>query len=151
MAQSAPRRFTGYHMTAILVAFFGVVMTVNFTMAYFARTSFGGIVVENSYIASQEFNTWLDEAEAQRQLGWDAVTSREEDGRVRITVNGPGADAVVVATARHPLGRLPDREMLFERAPDGSFLSARPLPAGRWTIRMEVTEGDAKWRQEAHL
>jgi nitrogen fixation protein FixH len=58
-AAPAPRRFTGRHMTGILVAFFGVVMTVNFTMAYVAISGFGGTVVDNSYVASQNYNRWL--------------------------------------------------------------------------------------------
>ena len=53
------RPFTGYHMTAILVAFFGVVIVVNFVMARYAVATFGGTVVDNSYVASQEFNGWL--------------------------------------------------------------------------------------------
>ena len=28
----------------------------------YAMSTFGGIVVENSYVASQEFNGWLEEA-----------------------------------------------------------------------------------------
>ena len=42
------RRFTGWHMTTILVAFFAVVITVNIVMARFALSTFGGTVVENS-------------------------------------------------------------------------------------------------------
>ncbi|HMP45265.1 MAG TPA: FixH family protein, partial [Sphingopyxis sp.] len=45
--QRARRSFTGWHMTAILVGFFGVVMAVNFTMARLAMSTFGGKVVEN--------------------------------------------------------------------------------------------------------
>ena len=50
------REFTGKHMLAIMIAFFGVVFAVNFTMVYFSRHSWTGLVVENSYVASQEFN-----------------------------------------------------------------------------------------------
>ena len=51
-----PRTFTGRHMTMVLVAFFGTIIVVNFTMARFASSTFGGVVVENSYVASQHFN-----------------------------------------------------------------------------------------------
>ncbi|WP_037492794.1 FixH family protein, partial [Sphingobium sp. HDIP04] len=69
------RRFTGWHMTAILAAFFAVVIAVNMLMATVAVRSFGGTVVENSYVASQKFNGWLAQARAQQRLGWrDAVT-----------------------------------------------------------------------------
>ena len=62
-----PGAFTGRHMTAILVAFFAVVIAVNFTMARFAMSTFGGKVVENSYVASQHYNVWLARAEANRE------------------------------------------------------------------------------------
>jgi len=40
--------FTGRHMLAVLVGFFGVVIAVNFIMASYATSTFGGVVVENS-------------------------------------------------------------------------------------------------------
>ena len=39
------KRFNGWHMTAILVAFFGVIVVVNFTMASYATRTFGGTVI----------------------------------------------------------------------------------------------------------
>ena len=53
--------FTGRHITIIMVAFFAVVIAVNLLMARYATSTFGGVVVENSYVASQNFNKWLDE------------------------------------------------------------------------------------------
>jgi nitrogen fixation protein FixH len=43
----AKGKFTGWHMTTILVAFFGVVIAVNFFMARMAVGTFGGTVVDN--------------------------------------------------------------------------------------------------------
>ena len=47
----AVRPFTGRHMAAIMVAFFGVVIAVNVYMARLATSTFTGVVVENSYVA----------------------------------------------------------------------------------------------------
>jgi nitrogen fixation protein FixH len=74
------RKFTGWHMTGILVAFFGVVVSVNVFMAQAAISTFGGTVVDNSYVASQKFNGWLDKAEAQKALGW-TVSARLNGSR----------------------------------------------------------------------
>jgi nitrogen fixation protein FixH len=57
------RQFTGGTWRR-MVAFFGVVIAVNLTMARLAIGSFGGVVVENSYVASQKFNGWLDRPRA---------------------------------------------------------------------------------------
>ena len=67
------RPFTGRHMFATLVVFFGIVIAVNFTMASYATTTFGGLVVENSYVASQKFNRWLDEAAAEGAVWHETV------------------------------------------------------------------------------
>ena len=43
-----------------MLAFFGVIIAVNVVMATLASTSWTGLVVENSYVASQEFNRKAD-------------------------------------------------------------------------------------------
>ncbi|OCC24720.1 hypothetical protein MB02_04380 [Croceicoccus estronivorus] len=143
--------FTGRHMAAILVLFFSVVFAVNFTMARYASSTFGGIVVENSYVASQEFNTWLDEASAEKALGWKATVERTTDGRLAIDLSGAPADVTLTAIARHPLGRAPDRAITFTSVGDGRFLSIEELPLGRWTLRIEARTGQSVWRDEEHL
>ncbi|TIV43240.1 MAG: cytochrome oxidase, partial [Mesorhizobium sp.] len=65
-----PREFTGRHMLVIILAFFGVVIAVNLTMATLASTSWTGLVVENTYVASQQFNKKAEEGRAQAALGW---------------------------------------------------------------------------------
>ena len=89
----APGRFTGRHMAAILIGFFAVVLAVNLMLARLASSTFGGVVVENSYVASQHFNRWLDAAAAERSLGWKAQASRRADGRVAVVLAGAGGGA----------------------------------------------------------
>jgi|SRR5512139_1136402 nitrogen fixation protein FixH len=144
-------RFTGWHMATLLVAFFGVVIAVNLIMARYASSTFGGIVVENSYVASQEFNGWLDAAKDQEKLGWEAVTAWRPDGRLAVTVRGPGEGAKLSGVARHPLGRLPDIRLEFDRNGSGRFLSQQAVPDGRWTLRLELVDGGRTWRREEML
>lgn len=140
-------RFTGRHMAAILVAFFGVVIAVNVLMAKLAIGTFGGEVVENSYVASQHFNRWLDEAGAERALGWQAEIRHAPDGTVLVSLSGAPAGAAVSGEAWHPLGRMPDRVLHFRPAGTG-FRSRERIPAGRWRIRVQVTAGGHRWRGE---
>ena len=58
-------------MLSIMLAFFGVIIAVNVVMATLASTSWTGLVVENSYVASQEFNRKAEESRAQAALGWN--------------------------------------------------------------------------------
>lgn len=146
------RSFTGRHMALILVAGFGVVIAVNLVMARLAVSTFGGVVVENSYVASQNFNRWLDQAERSKALGWTAQVVRSEGDRVLVTfAKADPAPQTLVAVARHPLGRLPDVRLEFERGADGGFVSTAALPAGRWVLRMEATAGEHLWRGEQPL
>lgn len=145
------RTFTGRHIAAILVVFFGLVIAVNFTMARFASSTFGGIVVENSYVASQEFNGWLDKAKANQALGWDAVTTWRPDGRLALAVSGAPEGTTAEGLARHPLGRLPDRAIVFEQTGQGRFLSGEALPDGRWTLRLALSADGQVWRREESL
>lgn len=130
------RPFTGWHMTAIITAFFGVVIAVNMTMATLASRTFGGTVVDNSYVASQKFNGWLNEARAQKALGWTASITIDAARRVHVAGHLP-AGAVVTAIASHPLSRIPDQPLHFT-ATGGSYVSNTALPAGRFFIRLKV-------------
>lgn len=145
------RTFTGRHMAAIIVSFFGVVIAVNLTMAHLALSTFGGIVVENTYVASQEFNGWLEDERRQRALGWDAITTWRPDNRLSVRLLGVPGAARVAATARHPLGRVPDRSLAFEPTGGGRFESTSALPEGRWIVRLEVTAAGEQWRREEEI
>ena len=136
-------RFTGWHMFAILIAMFGTIIAVNLVMAHFAVTTFGGTVVDNSYVATRNYNRWLAEARGQEALGWDVTATLDPQRRARITAVAPTGpiDGVVSAVARHPLGRAPDREIGFKPAGAGHYIAMRPLPAGRWTLRITITNG----------
>ena len=146
------RRFTGRHMLIVMVAFFGTVIAVNVTMAMFATRTFGGTVVDNSYVASQKFNGWLKEAEKERALGWKAEAKRLADGKVAVTLHGAqGSGLTLKANAWHPLGRLPDQPITFVRQTDGSFLSNEVLPKARWRLRLEANTGSQRWRTEQDI
>ena len=137
-------KFTGWHMTAILVTFFGVIMAVNFTMARMAVSSFGGTVVDNSYVASQKYNGWLNAAKQQDSLGWSATFALDANRYVLIDARGVGVNLSqlsAVGDALHPLGRSADVPLAFAMTPDGQLRSTKPLPAGRWNLRLSVRRG----------
>jgi len=152
MTTGNPRGFTGRHMTAILVGFFAVVIAVNVLMANLAVGTFGGVVVENSYVASQHFNRWLGEAATEKKLGWKSQVARQPDGRLLVELAGAPADKVsLTGDARHPLGRAPDVPLTFIRRADGLFVSTRSMPAGRWQLRLEARDGALLWRAQKDL
>lgn len=140
-------KFDGRHMSAILVAGFAVVIAVNVYAAVVAKRTFGGVVVDNSYVASQDYNRWLDEAARERALGWHATPLRRVDGRIQATLEGVPAPALISGEARHPLGGQPDVSLHF----DAQGLSRERLPAGRWTLRLSVQSGRQQFRSESNV
>lgn len=145
------REFTGRNMATVMVLGFGVVMAVNFFMASLAISGFGGVTVQNSYVASQKFNGWLEEAERSRALGWDVDMSREGTGHLVLTTRGVPAGAVITADLRRPLGEKETASLAFVKGADGSYRSATPLSAGRWTMRLAIVAGEQKWAEEVPL
>lgn len=138
------REFTGWHMTTILVAFFGIVMAVNFNMARLAIGTFGGTVVDNSYVASQNYNRWLANAKKQEALDWKAKVSLTPARFVQITAtkdDAPLTDVMATGTAEHPLGQAPSIALDFIVSGEGKLKSKAKLPAGRWNAVISLRSG----------
>jgi nitrogen fixation protein FixH len=143
------RRFTGRHMLFLMLAFFGTVVAVNMLMATLATRTFGGTVVDNSYVASQEYNHWLAQARAQKSLGWSVGLDLDPARHVAATIAAGGRPldgAEVYAVASHPLGRAPDTTLAFAPLGDGRYRSNQPLPDGRWILRVNVERGPDRAR-----
>lgn len=150
------RPFSGYHMTAILIGGFAVVIGVNFTMATFAVRTFGGTVVDNSYVASQRFDDWLNAARRQQNLGWTASQATVIDRQLSVHLSnagGPVRHAIVRVELEHPLGREPDRTAnLLEIAP-GTYAATTNAPRGRWKLRIvaKAKSYEARFLQDVTL
>jgi nitrogen fixation protein FixH len=149
----APRPFTGWHITAILIGFFVIVMAVNFTMARLALSSFGGKVVENSYLASQHYNELLARAEAQDRLGWQPSVWLDRTRHVRVTLTHDQARLPIEsaqAMIHHPLGQLPSQVLMMVGDGQGGMISTKALPQGRWRIELAVTHAgdEARYRKD---
>lgn len=144
--------FTGRHMLAVFVAGFSIVIAVNLFMAYRAVGGFHGVVVENSYVASQNFNTWLDKAEKSRALGWDVRPERRRaDGRVVLDTAGVPAGAAITAELRRPLGAHEFTSLTFAPDGEGRWLSNEAVAEGRWTMRIAIAAPGQDWAGESEL
>lgn len=129
------KQFTGWHMLAIMVAFFGVIISVNVFMAVSAVRTWTGLVVKNSYVASQEFNTKLANANAQAAMGWTGGLEYS-DGELLFTLSDGEAiplkaETVTIALSR-PIGVEGDQTVSLSRQQDGSYLVPVVLTPGAW-------------------
>ncbi len=82
------QRFTGYHVTAILVAFFAVVIAVNLTMARLATSTFGGVLGRRTVMSPARTTiAGSPTARPRIALGWDVAT-RVEGGHLILDTKG---------------------------------------------------------------
>ncbi len=138
-----PGTFTGRHMLFVMFAFFGTIIAVNITMAVFSATSWTGLVVTNSYVASQEFETRRLAHLEQQAAGW-APSFVVADGVATLTVSdGAGAPVdlgKVTVKFNRPVGGHDDQMLELARGSDGSYAVAVTLVAGVWDAWVEAPE-----------
>ena len=136
--------FTGRHMLLVVLLFFGTIIAVNIAMVVAATGTFPGLVVKNSYVASQHYNQLLESARIQNEAGWQ-VELAAPDGV--ITFRLADRDGVarqrlqVTALAGRPSSTLEDRLIDLVEGP-GGYTAAEKLPAGLWDIDVEARRGD---------
>jgi nitrogen fixation protein FixH len=135
------RELTGGKVLAIFVGAFGVIIAVNLFMAYSALSTFPGVEVQNSYVASQGFNARLAK---QRALGWD-VRVEVGNGELQVHITDPDGHPAEVAEMTATLGRATHTR--DDISPDftfraGSFRAPVELENGNWNLRLVATAAD---------
>ncbi|MCR9256787.1 MAG: FixH family protein [Alphaproteobacteria bacterium] len=154
-SHSHPKPFTGKHMLAIMIAFFGVIIAVNMTMAYLASSSWTGLVVQNSYVASQEFNGELDKARAQSKLGWSTplMLSTEEALVEARDANGkPIKGAEVILLLQRSMTDRDDQAVTLTEVAPGLYRAAVDLAPVHWkaSLRLKAANG-VTYRQDHQI
>lgn len=138
---TTPRTLTGRHVLIITVSCFAVIIAVNLLLAWQALRTFPGVEVQNSYVASQGFNTRLAE---QRALGWQARVE-VAPGELRLFLTGPDGAPARVAAVEGVLGRATttaqDSHPAFQPIP-GGFAAPVDLAPGNWNLRLVATAPD---------
>ncbi|HEV2516185.1 MAG TPA: FixH family protein [Devosia sp.] len=141
--KAAPGEFTGRHMLLAIVGFFGVVIAVNVGMAVVSSVSWTGLVVQNSYVASQEFEAKRLAHIAQQQAGWSASLDYVE-GRALLRVVDAAGRAVElgnpVLQINRPVGGHDDQQVVLSRGPDGIYAGPVALGPGVWEARVSIAD-----------
>ena len=135
MSRPSSGEFTGRHMLLVTVAFFGVIISVNAIMAVSASRTWTGLVVENSYVASQEFQDNADAISAQHKAGWTFGISYR-DGIVVFKPEGNARSlelADVQAFIHRPVGGHEDTTINLMATARG-YEGAIELPSGVWDV-----------------
>lgn len=139
----ASQGFSGRHMLLLALAFFGVIIAVNVGMATLAMRSWTGLVVDNSYVASQEFEEKRLAHEAQRAAGWQATLTYLPGAARLVIVDGqrtPVELGDVSLKINRPVGGHDDQVVRLERRQDGAYEAAVTLPSGLWEATVTATK-----------
>ncbi len=156
MAETPQSGFTikGWHVLVGMVAFFGVIFTVNGIFISNALRTFPGEETRRSYVQGLEYNQVIEARRAQAELGWSASANLAED-RVLIEVRdadgAPVTGLRLVGELQHPANMSADRALVFTEVRDGVYAAgAGELPDGRWTLAARA-DGDTPFELETQL
>lgn len=126
---------TGRHVFTIFALCFGVIISVNLTLAYNAVATFPGLEVKNSYVASQEFDK---SRSAQEALGW-SVFAEAQGEIVVLSITDENGNPVQVRALDATLGRATHvrddfrPEFVFNGK---AYTAPADLGPGNWNLRM---------------
>ena len=134
-------KLTGKHVFAITASAFAVIIGVNILLAVKAVSTFPGLEVDNSYVASQGFNA---RKAAQETLGW-SMTPGYEQGRMTLAFHGADGQPVQVQDLQVLVGRTTEAKddafPVFVQ--DGAVYAAEvPLHKGKWMVKVTARSPD---------
>ncbi len=141
--------FTGKHMLIIMVAFFGTILSVNILMAVLATRSWTGLVVKNSYVASQGFNEKLAAARKQNKLGWREVVSYQDNNLELFLEDATKAPVIlseVFANIGRPAFEQEDRKIELTHIGGGHYRNSISLSPGQWQVRIRGNHEAGSYR-----
>ena len=147
-------KFTGLHMALCMIAFLSVIIAVNLFMASLASSSWTGLVVKNSYVASQKFNGNLSAAKAQKIRGWRSLIQYQND-EFKIEFLDKDAQNLDITNAQLFVGRpafeQKDQLVKLNKLVDGTYATKLSLGFGEWSIRITGTNGAYSYRRDERL
>ncbi|WP_316015020.1 FixH family protein [Roseobacter sp. HKCCA0434] len=140
-AAQAEKPLAGWHIAAMFVGGFGIIIAVNLALAISAVRTFPGKETESSYVASQRFDA--DRA-AQDALGWTLDVTLDATA-LRLAVTGPDGATIQPRIVAATLGRATTvaDDMTPAFAWTGSAWSA-PVAVGdgNWNVRLDLRAAD---------
>ncbi|MEP2946762.1 MAG: FixH family protein [Lentilitoribacter sp.] len=150
----APTEFTGWHMFTIICIFFGTIITVNMILAFNAGSTWTGLVVKNTYVASQIFNEETEKLEQQRALGWSSdLNYTDAQLRLKLTDNNGAliSGANVSAKIGNPVHETNDHMVSFTQIGE-FYVVENNLENGLWQIDLQVqTQDGLTWNKAVRL
>jgi len=138
---------TGRLVLVWVLAFFGVVITVNVTMAVLAVRTLPGTEVDSSYQAGIGYNAEIAAAHRQDARHWRVAghVERDPDGRTVVRVEArddagaPATGLAFVARLERPIDKGADRLVGLAERESGTYGGeAADVAPGQWDLVLEA-------------
>lgn len=148
------RQITGFHVLIGMVCFFGVIISVNITMAVIASKSWTGLVVKNSYVASQQYNEKIEAAKIQNAAGVNSKFGYE-NGVLSVSLldrtGKPLLTDVVSVEIGRPAFEQQDQTLEMKHVGNGSYVADVRLGTGLWQAEVLASLTDHTYRRDVRL
>ena len=135
------RGITGPKFLGFMVGVFGLIIGVNLVLAFKAVSTFPGLEVDNSYVASQTFDVEMAD---QKALGW-TLTHAYENGELRLIFADRDGLPAEVASLDVLVGRTTesreDMHPMFVREA-GVYVAKEALQPGKWMMHVVARAKD---------
>jgi nitrogen fixation protein FixH len=150
----------GWHVLAVLIGFFGVVIAVNAYFITVALQSAPGEYQKKSYLQGLRYNEVIAAREAQAAEGWSAVLETRNGGggayEIAISMKDKSGAALnslkLSGTLRRPAKSDWDHELAFERSADGVYVARLTGVAdGQWRLDFDASGGATPFHAEKTL
>ena len=132
---------TGRQVFAVTAGAFAIIIAVNVVMAWKAISTFPGLEAQNTFVASQQFDT---RRAAQEALGWSVAVGHDR-GRIKLVITDKAGAPVQVARLDVLVGRptsSPDDVRPEFTFVGGLYEADLPLERGQWMLKLEAEAQD---------
>lgn len=150
IARRRPFELTGGMVAAMLILFFGVVVSVNATILTMALRTMPGVETRSAYEDSQRFNEEIARQHERDARGWTATTTLARQGEgatLAVTLadrgGGPLTGLATSARLRHPATSARDHDLALSESRPGRYeASFGRIEAGSWILELQAKRGE---------
>ncbi|MBW8812947.1 MAG: FixH family protein [Caulobacterales bacterium] len=140
-------RLTGWHVLAIIVAFFLVVIAVDTSFAVIAYRTHPGEVSVTPYEDGLVYDREIRQMHAQEALGWQAAAAAEP-GRVVVQMRdrsgAPIRGLKIAGKLERPATEAGRLVAQFSEVSPGVYASRVPAAPGAWDLSAEAVDGGGR-------
>jgi len=142
------KEWTGKHVLASVVIFFGVIFIANIAMVTLGVKSFPGEDTKQSYRQGLEFNKTIAERNAQIATGWNADITISEKNAIVLKLTDRSDMVIrglkVTGSLKHLAETDKDFPLKFAQAADGTYIASidKALLGKQWVLTTSAQQAD---------